>query len=517
MLNSLKWIFTVSLGLVAGLVLAFPLLVVAGFILLIIPGLILCAIPTVFDYLLPTFLIRAILPLRSEVVAHLVAFSLTLGLSAAIMHGFRVRELQRYEQAAIPEIEPPKPLTLAGDIFLQWPQRDFGTENEVNCDFLCTTLLDIPGVTSVTRTCKAGSATFRLGAGHPGTLVLPDNAEQILLAFQRLDDRLGVQGNKRHHFDDFSLRAAWAMRLAGGEELRRDKPLGPEHAEWTIEFVEQQKDGLPKFERMEIRDKDGTVLVRKSRVHHDVPAPMFYFGFELGSLHNCFANSKFTVGSSRISNQPQFYSLEKEVELLRFANIERPAIPQDVGKQLEKAMLQVLEDPNATESKLLLVPMWLSQLPRTGKGEHIEVFGRILLDNRINDPWKLLDRVISNEADLTPMRDGLAKRYLRAEGSEAELWYVKQLINLPDGTFQEPSDDEQAIFRKALSNFRTCRFVERIADRGPSAIPELLSLLEASQEQPSGVRSNLWEGIRNAFKRLGPKAAQAAPKILSMM
>lgn len=114
----------------------------------------------------------------------------------------------------------------------------------------------------------------------------------------------------------------------------------------------------------------------------------------------------------------RFYSLEKEVELLRFANIERPAIPQDVGKQLEKAMLQVLEDPNATESKLLLVPMWLSQLPRTGKGEHIEVFGRILLDNRINDPWKLLDRVISNEADLTPMRDGLAKRYLRAAGGE---------------------------------------------------------------------------------------------------
>ncbi|MFO0180687.1 MAG: hypothetical protein ACK517_02780, partial [bacterium] len=84
----------------AGLVLAFPQLVVVGLIYLIIPGLILYAIPNIFVYLLATFSIRAVLPLRSEFGAHLAAFSITLGLSAAIMHGYRVPEIRRFEQAA---------------------------------------------------------------------------------------------------------------------------------------------------------------------------------------------------------------------------------------------------------------------------------------------------------------------------------------------------------------------------------------------------------------------------------
>jgi hypothetical protein len=515
-MNIVKWIFLVCLGMAAGLVLALPPLVVGGLICLIIPGLILFAIPTVFVYLLPTFLIRAVLPLRSEVLAHFVAFSLTLGLSAAIMHGYRVAELRRYEQALLPDIEPPQKLTLAGDIFLDWPDENYRPKGQVDCDFLCTALLDIPGVTSVTRTCQAGSATFRLGPGNPGTPVMPVEPEKIW-ELQALERMQGI-GPNRNDFDDRSLRAAWGLRFASGEELRRDQPLKAEDGEWTIDFVKQRKEGLPTIERMEIRDKIGTVLVRKSLVQHDVPAPLFYFGFDLGSSSDGFAGARFMLGSFRFSNKARIYSLEKEVELFRLTNITRPAVPKDVMARIEKMVSVVLDNPNATESQLLVVPKWISSLPRNAKGDRNDLFARILLDERIADPGELLCRVIPDDSDLTPLRAGLAKRYLNAAKTGSKHWYIEKLVSLADGTFEWPSDDERAILNEAVMLHGTASpFVERMADQGPQVIPELLSLMEATRNEASGGRRNLWAGIRNAFNRLGPDAAPAAPRILSMI
>ncbi|MFN9852972.1 MAG: hypothetical protein ACK57P_14250 [Planctomycetota bacterium] len=490
-MNILKWIFLVCLGLAAGLVLAFPQLVVVGLIFLIIPGLILYAIPNIFVYLLATFSIRAILPLRSEVGSHLVAFSLTLGLSAAIMHGYRVREIQRFEQAAIPEIEPPQKLTLAGDIFLHWPDEDYRPNGQVDCDFLCTALLDTPGVTSVTRTCQAGSATFRLGPGNPGTPVMPVEPEKIL-QFQALDRRQGI-GQDRHDLDERSLRAAWALRFASGEELKRDQPLRAEDAEWTIEFVMQRKKGLPTIERLEIRDKDGTVMVRKLLVQHDVPAPLFFFGFDIGSSMDGFAHARFMLGSFMFSHGTGFFSLEKENQLLRLTNIAFPSLPKDHFARVEKMVDGVLDNPNATESQLMVVPTWISSLPRNAKGDRNDLFARILLDERIADPGQLLRRVIPDNTDLTPLREGLAKRYLNAAETDAKSWYIEKLVSLPDGTFEWPSDDERAILNEAVMLHGIASlFVERMADRGPQVIPELLSLMEATWDEPSGGRCNLW-------------------------
>lgn len=516
-MNSVKWVFLVCLGMVAGAILALPTVVVAGLIFLIIPGLILYAIPTVFVYLLPTFLIRAILPIRSEVLAHLVAFSLTLGLSAAIMHESRVAELRRYEQAVLPEIEPPQKLTLAGDIFLDWPYENYRSTSEVDCDFLCTALLDTPGVTSVTRICETGSATFRLGPGNPGTILLPHEPEKLLEEFQALDRRLGIQ-QARPDFDDRSLRAAWSFRFACGEELRRDQPLNAQDAEWTIKFSKQRGKGSPDIHLLEIRDKDGTVRLRKSHVKHQVPAPLFFFGFDLGSSASGFSGTKFTLGSFTFSNQPRLYALAEKQELLLLTNIARPTVPQDIRNRTQKMVSDFLDDPHATESQLLTVPMWLGSLPRHANGEHIEMFARILLDERIADPGELLRRAIPDNTDLTPLRAGLAKRYLNPENADSKLWYLEKLVSLPNGTFEWPSDDERAILNEAVMLLGTASpLVERMADQGPQVIPELLSLMEATRNQASGGRRNLWKAIRNAFNRLGPNAAAAAPRILAMI
>ena len=125
-MNSLKWTILVPLGLVAGVVLTFPMLVVIGLYCLIIPGLILSEIPTVFVYLLATVLIRNKLPLRSELPAYLVAFSLTITLSALIMSVYRIPEKWRFDRASLPDIKPTQKVELAGDIFLNWPDTIVG-------------------------------------------------------------------------------------------------------------------------------------------------------------------------------------------------------------------------------------------------------------------------------------------------------------------------------------------------------------------------------------------------------
>lgn len=510
------------LGLVTVLVLAFPMLVVIGLYCLIIPGLILARIPTIFVYLLATVLIREKLPLRSEVAAHVTAFLLTLGLSASFMSIYRIPEKWRFERAALPDVEPPQKLKLAGDIFLIWPQDIGEQENDVVCDYLSTALLDIPGVTSVTRTSEVGSATFRLGPGHPGKLILPVTPEKMLEKFHALDDRLAsskrsFQPKALHDHDDRCVQAVWPLRIASGEELRRDKPLAVDSAEWTIEFIKKFDVGKPNIERLEIRNKEGKVVIRKSLVEHQVPSSLFFLQFGADLSNENRPRPIFTVGTTTVSNKVTSKSFDAVLELLRLTNIVRPTIPHDIGNRIERIVKQVLDNPNAFETQLLMVPTLIGQLPKATTDEHIDIFARILLDERIAEPWQALDSVISNDMDLTPLRGGLSKRYLNAEGPESKEWYVKKLVSLPDGTFKDPSNEEQAIFREALLSSIALPFLERMADQGPSILPELLSILEASRKLPPSDRSNLWQEIRNTFERLKADAAPAATKLLAMI
>jgi len=519
-MNSLKWTILVPLGLVAGVVLTFPMLVVIGLYCLIIPGLILSEIPTVFVYLLATVLIRNKLPLRSELPAYLVAFSLTITLSALIMSVYRIPEKWRFDRAVLPDIKLTQKVELAGDIFLNWPDTIVGQESEVVCDFLCTALLDLPGVTSVTRSCNAGSATFRLGPRNTGTLVVPREPEHLLVKFQQLDPeekdyQRRAQQKIQQEFDVCSLKWEWPLRIASGEEVRRDQPLAVEAAEWTIEFVKKRGIGEPSIDRLEIRDNAGKVVVRKSLVQHVVPASLFRLQFGADPSKADRPHPRFAIGTTKISNRmTNFY--DATLDLLRLTNIVRPTVRQDLEDRVEKIVRGVLDNPKANETQLLVVPTLLSQLPNVDKGEHLDIFARILLDVRIADPWQLFDPLLSSELDLTPLRAGLSKRYFSAASEDSKSWYVNKLASLPEGTFNEPSDEERAIFRQALFARYASPFLGRIADQGPSVLPELLLMLENSRKLLPEERWELSKELRNAFKRLGSDAAPASPKILAM-
>lgn len=512
----LKWSL-VPLGLLTALALAAPQLVIVGLIFLILPGIVLMAVPTVFAYLSATCLIRAGLPIQSEARALVEAFLLAVVFSAAAMYPFRAHELRKFEQAALPEIAPPRRLTIEGDILVRGPQPESQGKGEVLCDYLCTALLDTPGVTSVTRSTEAGAATFRRGRNVPGTLAMPYRPKELLAKFAKVS-----QEGERQSFDerqqaDRALQAEWALRIAQGDELRKDQPIDADEVDWTITLESRREKGRPQIERLEIRDRRGAVKVRESLVRHFVPFPLFYFGFDGGSSADGFAGAKFTVGGSTISNQPRFHEFDGAVELLRAVDIPQPRPRPDSVARMERTLLEVLDDPNATETQLLIAPMWLSQFRYDANAEQLDTIARILVDERIADPSLALRTALSSGTDLTPLRKGLVQRYHSATDPQAKAWYIASLVGLADGAFTEPTDDERAIWRDALSAGEAAPFVERMADQGAAALPELLTLLDESLQKPWHARWRALEGIREAFKRLGPEAASAAPRIQSLI
>ncbi|MCA9214733.1 MAG: hypothetical protein KDB27_16795 [Planctomycetales bacterium] len=510
----LKWVIVV-LGLMTGVLLTLPSLVVIGYVLLIIPGLILTAVPTVFVYSLATSLIRMLLP-RDLSGATAIAFGLSVGLSAVAMWPWRMFEQSRYNQAARPDIAPADKVSLAGDVLLDWeePRRP---EGEVHCDYLCLALLDTPGVTSVTRRTTDGSATFRRGPNNAGKLVTPHKPQLILEKFALAEPDRGNVGFESRKAAERSLQAEWALRIAAGDELRRCDPIPDDQFNWTISLERQRDKRQPRVDRLEVRDQNGNAVVRKSVVKHFVPARLFYFSFKVGNSLETITQGKFTVGGSTVSNQSPRYDLDGAVELLRCVNIPRPTIRPQIADQLDDAVQDMLGNPNATDAELLLAHMWLAQFQYNATEEQLDVMGKILADDRIADPAERLREAISSNTDLTPLRHGLSKRFLTASDSKSKTWYAAALVGLSAGAFAEPTADEWTIWNQAFAVNEAAPFIERLADQGPVVVPKLMELIDEASTKPWRARWRILRGVREAFKRLGPDAAKAAPRIKSLI
>ena len=449
----------IPLGILAGIILAAPQLVIVGYLFLIIPGLILTAIPTVFVYLLAVFLIRCALPMEPGIKATMTSAGLAIAIGFAVMLPWRMAEIQRYEIAAHPDRVSAEELALSGNVLLDFSQDRTRSRGQVKCDHLCIALLDTPGVKSVTRVSGKGSATYRLGAVAPGRLVLPVRPQEIFRAFDRLSPGTRVQNSQQWKECNQALLADWALRIAQGEELKEDETLAEDQIDWHISYQDVSQHGQPRVRRLEIRDGDGNVKRRMSLVEHRVPAPIFYFGFDAGSAVDSFRGAKFTIGGSVYSNQESGYRIDPEVELLRLTRIPMPNPDVNAIAHLESQLLEALDNPQATDAQLLLAPMWLSQFQYDACEKQLDTIAKILLNQRIDDPHEQLRQALRSRTDLTKLRDGLAIRFLNANEPRAQRWYVSALVDLPQATFAQPSRFEQEIWSRAITDDEAARFL----------------------------------------------------------
>ncbi|MEZ6067580.1 MAG: hypothetical protein R3B90_18150 [Planctomycetaceae bacterium] len=347
---------------------------------------------------------------------------------------------------------------------------------------------------------------------HSGARVTPVEPQEILRKFAKLNQDRRFRGFEKQREADRALQADWALRIAQGEELKRDVPNPATTFDWTITLHSEADRDQPRIKRLEVRDRQGDVVARKSLVQHFIPARLFYFGFDGDG-----SGGRFRLGGGKVTNQPRYYELDGAVELLRVASVPQPTPRPDVVQDADRLLATVLDNPAAKDGELLIARIWLDQFKYNAGGDQMETIARILLDDRIADPVESLRTAVSSKADLTPLRAGLVRRYRRSTDSKSKTWYITALVRLADGTFAEPTDDERAIWAEALSVTEAAPFVERLADQGADAVPALMTLLEDALALPWHRRRHVLGGVCEALKRLGPSAVAAAPRITALI
>ena len=169
-------------GVLAAIALLFPGLVIVGYFLLVVPGLLLTLAPTVFPYLLATWLVAALLPVRHVWLARGAALALVTVLASVAVIPWRLSALAEFDQAQVPDIAAEVPIALAGDVRIERRGLGLAWEDPPPCDALCQTILGVAAVTSVTVQRDGMAATYRLGVpdegGEAGPVPVPEGVQR---------------------------------------------------------------------------------------------------------------------------------------------------------------------------------------------------------------------------------------------------------------------------------------------------------------------------------------------------
>jgi hypothetical protein len=507
-------------GVLALIALASPSLVILGFFLLIIPGLILSLAPTVFIYLLLIAIIRAILPLPSGVAGWVIPVLLAAIVGWAATLPMREFETLRWRAQLKPEVVPAQPVKLGGDIRLTLPPPFRRKTDAATCGDLCAALLDTPGITSVTVSDGGAARRFRLvpKGSVPDTGVRPVDPQNILNVFDRIDARArhAKSGMVRQFEETRAMQAAiaaeWTLRLNTRQTLVAE-PVGNDlKPDWTIEIGNQSKRGDPKVERVEVRDRDGKVRLRRSLVTHRIFADFFAFAF-VGGIDN----ARWEIARKTLSSGARYASFDAPFELLSHVVVARPAAPANAEETLRQAVIAALDNPNAGPEELLAARDWLQRLGFKLKPEDQPLAVRIVEDRRVPDVAKLLYDVINEQAPVE-FRNGFAARIVDPRTSANDRgYYARWLARMPVGTFAEPTAEERAIWADPRLYSEAAPFLERLADTGEPGLHRMIVLVqEAAAIDSWRRREPLVRGLRRGFARMGRAASPALPVVLPL-
>ncbi len=155
-------------GVLAAIATMFPGLVIVGYFLLVVPGVVLSLAPTVFPYLLATWLVGAMLPVRQVWLARGAALVLVVALASVAVLPWRLSALAEFDQAQVPDVAAEAPIALAGDVRIERRGLGLAWDEPPPCDALCKTILGLAEVTSVTVQRDDMAATYRLGMPEDG-------------------------------------------------------------------------------------------------------------------------------------------------------------------------------------------------------------------------------------------------------------------------------------------------------------------------------------------------------------
>jgi hypothetical protein len=516
-------------GVVALIALAAPGLVIAGFFLLIVPGLILSLAPTVFVYLLLIgvihWLLAAFPAVSSSVTRGAAGWVVSVVLAAAIgwVATLPQREVEtlRWRAQLKPEIIPAEPLKLAGEVLLDQPPPLLRKHEAAVCDYLCAALLNTPGVTAVIA--QQGDTRRRYAlvpkGSAPDTGVRPLSPQGILDVFDRIDARArrAKYGNVRRFEETKAMQDAiaadWTLRLNTKETLVAEAVGADFKPDWTIRIVQNDERDAPQVDRVEVLDREGKAMLRRSLVTHRIFADFFAFAF-VGGIEN----AHWEIARKTLSSGGRYASFDAPYELVSHVVLARPAAPADAKDELRSALVAALDDPNATPEQLLAARDWLAQLGfRIPEGDE-PLVQRIAGDLRVPNIGALLRPRVGNNPPAS-FRQAFVSRVLDpATSAEDRRYYAYALAGMPVGTFASPTPDEQAIWNDPPRFADAAPFLERLADTRESGLQRLVALLRYAAAIDSWPkRERLILAVRRGFQRTGRSAAPALPVVLPLM
>lgn len=508
-------------GVTAAMALCCPMLVVLGFVALIIPGLVLLTAPTAFVYLATTLGIQRMLPAKTGWAAFPIAIVLALGLGWLVMQPIRWSAISMYHADVLPDILPGEPIVLTGNVYVE--NDDLYRSPE--CDYLCTTLLDLPGVESVTvkstgpmgRKCNPSVAAFalvRTGAdAEPG--VFPSNPGQLIRKHPRLVRQ--VKRNELHQVEK-SLEADWTLRLAGVERIVEVEPTPADKADWIVRLVSTHAKESPRIERVEIARTGNDVQFRRSEVRHFVPGNLFYFGFDFQWGAGSISNASFGIGGSDWKSSDQ--RIELEPTLLEAIEFPLLAELDNTRERLRLEVQHAIDDPDASPAKLELARRWLSLFFFDADPDDVPLIARVVGDQRVKDIAGPIENVFSKDKTPIELRTAYARRIGFNDATEKERSQLAKALSLmPPGTFAKPDPAHLVIWTTPELYEQAGQFLSRVGDLDAGrAMPILHDALDhVSTKKTWNERRDMVEGIRDAYASLGPAAKQDAAKISTLV
>ena len=504
-------------GLLAGIAIMAPKLVVLGYFLLILPGLILTAAPTVFIYLAATAVIRQLLPLSSPQTATVVAFGIALLIGWAVMQPFRFKAIADFRANELPDVLSNQLFELDRNVRIERPDH----RHDPECDYLTLALLDSPLVKSVT-TATAGrgkpsdtllSAVYTLESAKVNAEagISPSQPGQIVRRYLPLIRK--TRGQKLISAVK-AVEANWAIRLTGNERLREVKPVEVEKADWVIHIDNKPTYSKSVLNRVTIVDSQGTVRFRKSYRKQAVPARIFYLGFHADMSAGQLSDASFHLGHQIMESGQS--SLKPESTLLQAVKFTIPPYDSEILEVVREKVTQTLDDPAATPARLDLARRYLGLFFFDTKPRDHLLIARIVAEDRVRDIDTQIKNVFSKGKTPTAMRNAYVKR-IAMDQTSADLrhWLAERLANLPPGTFAKPNPAYLAIWDSPTTYQEAAPLIATLADMSPEkAMPMLDKILDVAVELPRWhERRAIVNGIQSAFIRLGSHASDAAPRI----
>ncbi len=513
------FILTIVVGFIALIALAMPDLVLIS-LMLIVPGIVLMIAPTAFVYLATATAIRSVLPNATSVKTTLAALAGSGVLGCVVAMPFQLIGERAYRASLQDDVVGLKPLELFGHVRLERSDISHWSRGQENsCDELCAALLLTPGVKSVTLakgTFMEATSTWQLvpRGSVPHTGLAPTNPGDIFHHYPAEGNRR-VNGESSYSLNQARrqrLAAEWNLRLATSETLLRSD-TAPE-PDMTIVITHTRDMSEPRVQRVEVTDKAGSTLFRRSLVKHAVISKPLYIAF-----HASMSGSSFTVGRTTHSTGTRYESFKPVTELIENISGLCQIPSKDAPQQVKQQLLVALGNSDESVHGLDLAAAWLAGLDSSSlSDEDAALAERIVADLRIDNVGDALRHAYPKKVP-SVYRSILVERIIASQTNATDRSYFASLLaKMPAGTFADMTEREWQIINDPALRMDAVAFIERLADLGEPGVEPLLEILQhAITTMPHWhMRRATIHALCRGFSRLGTEASGALPRIQSL-